>query len=87
MTLVQIDLQRGRDPRPPPAAPAAGIVVAPEPSRTHSPAAVLGIGLILLVPLAAPALHSGPAFALLLVGLGILGLIAALLHPHKVGPS
>ncbi len=48
---------------------------------------MLGIGLILLVPLAVPALHSGPAFALLLVGLGILGLIAALLHPHKVGPS
>lgn len=90
MTLVQIDLQRGRDPRPPPAAPAAGIVVAPapEPSRTPSPAAVLGIGLILLLPLAAPALHSGPAFALLLVGLGMLGLIAVLLRPHaEVGPS
>jgi len=44
---------------------------------------VLAVGLILLVPLAEPALRSGPALALLLVGLCVLGLIAALLRPHS----
>nr|WP_293173265.1 hypothetical protein [Nannocystis sp.] len=37
--------------------------------------------MIVLVPLAGPAVHSGPALALLLVGLAVLGLIAAFLRP------
>jgi hypothetical protein len=84
VTLVQIDLKRGRDSRFRPAAPAAGVLDAPalEPGRTTGSAAVLGVGLVLLVPLAAPAFHSDPAYALLLVGLGVLGLIAALLRPR-----
>jgi hypothetical protein len=85
VTLVQIDLRRGRDPRPTPAAPAVGVVVAPA-DRSHtgpSSAAIFGIGLVLLLPLAEPALRSGATLALLLVSLGILGLIAALLRPGR----
>ena len=52
------------------------------PGTSASPFLVLAPGMILLVPLAGPALHSGPALALLLVGLAVLGLIAAFLHPH-----
>lgn len=89
MTLVQIDLQRGRDPRATSAAPAAGMVVAPAAAPTsRAVASLLGVGLILLVPLAEPALRNGPTLALLLVGLGMLGLLAVLLRPvGEVDPS
>lgn len=48
----------------------------------------LGGGLILLGPLASAALTSHATLAVLLAGLGVLGLIAALLRPafHEVDP-
>lgn len=79
MNLVQIDLRRGRDPHPAAAAPAVDSRVAS--TRRAGPGPVLGVGVILLVPLAEPALRSGPTLALLLVGLMMLGLIVALFHP------
>ncbi len=110
MTLVQIDLRRGRDLRPMHAEPdsaageppvptqGAGVSAIPgasagpaasanpaasvDPIASASPWIVLAVGMILLVPLAGPALHSGSALALLLVGLSVLGLIAAFLRPH-----
>ena len=71
MTLVQIDLRRSREPRP---------NVAPPRRPEQGPARALGVGLILLVPLAEPALRSLHALVLLLIGLTMLGLIAALLR-------
>lgn len=86
MTLVQIDLRRGREPRP----SAAPLPLPPAAAPTRRPAAVtarvLGVGLVLLVPLAAPALRSLPALVVLLIGLAVLGLIAALLRHAEVDP-
>ncbi len=72
MTLVQIDLRRSREPRP---------SVAPPRRPGPGPARVLGIGLILLVPLAEQALRNLHALVLLLTGLAMLGLLAAQLRP------
>lgn len=91
MTLVQIDLRRGRDRRPVPPAPVsaavvpaavvpAAIVPATE-QRSVSRAFAPAVGLILLAPLTGTAVQSGSTLALLLVGLGVLGLTAALVRP------
>lgn len=84
MSLVQIDLRRRRDPRPvgPSEGPRTSGVAPGAPSGL-----ALGVGVILLVPLAGPALSSDPVLALLLVGLGVLGLIAALLRPGQAGDT
>ncbi len=86
MTLVQIDLQRGRDRRPvPPAVASATVTSAAVTSatahRSLSRAFAPGVGLILLAPLTGTAVQSGSTLALLLVGLGVLGLTAALVRP------
>lgn len=93
VTLVQIDLRRGRGARPSSAAPAAVLFAvsdtAPTLARvTASPALVLGVGMVLLMPLAEPAMRGAPTLALLLIGLAVLGLLAVLLRPvhPKVGP-
>jgi hypothetical protein len=93
VSLVQIDLRRGRDRRPDHPAPASATVGTATPAvRTARapawPALAPAVGMILLAPLAGSALHSGSTLGLLLVGLGVLGLTAALLGPaSEVDPS
>ena len=93
MTLVQIGLPRARAPSSTLSADAAEgshqhIPEAPGPKDSLVPASaglVLAGGLILLAPLALLGRESPSALALLLSGLVILGLIAALLRA-KIDP-
>lgn len=89
MTLVQIDLRRSREPRPGAAPPAPKPAGAPTWRSAAVTARALGVGLVLLIPLAEPALRSLPALVLMMIGLAVLGLIAALLRPTgaEVDPS
>ena len=95
MTLVQIDLRRGRvhGPQDTPGTAdeaegdhASALVASPSPVPADSLApATAGLafagGLVLLAPLAVAAGHSFPALVVLLAGLVTLGLLAALLLP------
>lgn len=94
VTLVQIDLRRRPAASEPDARDSVAVRGASEPARDDAaspdqkdsllPASAglaLAGGLVLLAPLAVRALASTPAFTLLLAGLGVLGLIAALLRP------
>jgi len=94
VTLVQIDLRRRPAAGEPDARDGVAVRGASEPARDDAappdqkdsllPASAglaLAGGLVLLGPLAVRALASTPAFTLLLAGLAVLGLIAALLRP------
>lgn len=93
MTLVQIGLPRDRAPGSALSADAAEgphphIPEAPGPKDSLAPASAglaLAGGLVLLAPLALVSRESPTALALLLTGIVILGLIAALLRA-KIDP-
>jgi hypothetical protein len=101
MTLVQIGLPRDRAQapatQPDPSASLSSEAVEGESSSTEAPdledspgppgfALALAGGLVLLAPLALPARDSRSALVLLLVGLLVLALIAALLHTPGCRP-
>lgn len=86
MTLVQIDLRRSRESRPTATPTTAPPAPRPAPVRSAAGAGVLGVALVVLLPLAEPALGSAPTLALLLVGLAMVGLIAALIRPTAEVP-